>query len=262
MLPVLRLWGYSLSTYVLMTALACAVFWVLFARDLKKDVPVPMRILLPPLVAVSALIGARLLHAALNPGRYGPEYPVWSLRCERFCLMGGLILGMLVLYAVCHELELPFFRVSDDLTTGAGAALAILKAGCFLNGCCTGKPTTSVFGVVFPAREALYDLLNTPPEARRLWPVQLFECIAYLLGIAVLLIVANKKKLPEGTRFLSYAAYVSAIRLCLHPLRELTVTAAKIFYPVLYLILLIVSGCLLIRQIRRETKERGPSPAS
>ena len=252
MFPVIRVGGLSLSTYVLTAVLACAVFWATFAFALKKDVPGGKRFLLPPAVILSALVGARLLHAALNPNRYGPNYPVWALRYERLCLMGGLVLGMLMLYALCRELDLPFYRIADGLTPGAGLTLGMLKIGCFLNGCCGGKPTASPLGVVFPAREAIYDLLNTPEAARRVWPVQLFECAAYLIGIAALLGFARKKRLPDGARFLVYAVYVTAVRLCLHPLRETTLTAvtANIVYPAFYLTVLAAAAILLIRRFR------------
>ena len=256
MLPVIHLFGIPVSAYLLAASLACASFWVLSALELRRDVPGRIRLLLPPAVILSALVGARILHAALNPFRYGSGYPIWTARYERLCLMGGLVLGTLVLYAVCHELELPFFKAADDLTAGAGTALTLLKLGCFLNGCCVGVPTAGAFGMVFPAREPLYDLLRAPPEARRVWPVPLFECAAYLIGIAVLLLIARKRRLPDGTRFLVYALYVTAVRLAVHPLRDYAGTAAKIVSPILYVADLLVLSVLLIRQIRRGRGER------
>ena len=251
MYPVIRVFGRAFSAYVLLSGAACAVFWILFSRALRRDVSLPRRILLPPAVILSSLTGARLFHAALHPTLYGPGYPVWTLRFERLYLMGGLILGAAVLYAVCHEAKLPFPRISDDLTPAAGCALVLLKAGCFLNGCCGGKPTAGPFGMVFPARAVFYDLMHTPEEARRVWPVQLFECAAYLLGIAALLFFSRKRRLPDGGRFLLYAAYVSAVRLTLHPLREAVYPAAwVILYPVLYGALLAVSAAWLILRLR------------
>ena len=252
MCPVIRVFGHAFSAYILFSGAACAVFWILFSRALRRDVSGGHRILLPPAVILSSLIGARIFHALLHPTRYGPGYPVWTLRCERLYLMGGLILGMAVLYAVCHEAKLPFLRISDDVTPAAGFALVLLKAGCFLNGCCGGKPTTSPLGMVFPARAIFYDLMHTTGEARRVWPVQLFECAACFLGITALLLFSKKGKLPEGGRFLLYAAYVSAVRLTLHPLREAVYPAAwTILYPVLYGALLTASSIWLIRLLRR-----------
>ena len=255
MLPVIHLFGFPLSSYALAAALAGILFWLLSARALRREIVSGTRILLPPAVLLSAPVGARLLHAVLNPGRYGPGYPVWSLRYDRLCLMGGLVLGTLVLYAVCRELDLPFFRVFDAVTPGTGIALTVLKAGCFLNGCCAGSQTASRLGMVFPAHEVVYDLLNAPPEARRVWPVQLFECAAYLAGIAMLLLLAGKRSLPEGVRSLAYALWVIAVRAALHPLRAATLSpAAKVFYPVLYPLLFVLLAAILIRQLRRTTR--------
>ncbi|MBE6724820.1 MAG: hypothetical protein E7576_06425 [Ruminococcaceae bacterium] len=253
MCPVIRVFGQTFSAYLLFGGAACAAFWILFSHALRRDLSGRRRFLLPPAVILASLLGARLFHAALHPTRYGPGYPIWTLRFERLYLMGGLILGAAVLYAVCHEAKLPFSRISDDLTPAAGCALVLLKVGCFLNGCCGGKPTTSPFGMVFPARAVFYDLMHTPEEARRVWPVQLFECAAYLLGIAALLLFSKKRNLPDGGRFLLYAAYVSAVRLTLHPLREAVYPAAwKILYPALYGALLAISAVwLILRMCRR-----------
>ena len=254
MLPVIHLFGISVPTYPVMGGIACAVFWLMFTKALRRDIRGRIRFILPPAVIISALIGARLPHAAVNPNRYGANYPIWKLSYERMYLMGGIILGMAVLYILCQELDLPFLRISDDLTFGAGMAMVILKAGCFLNGCCGGKPSGR-FGVVFPARSAIYDILNTSSELRKVLPVQLFECIAYLIGVIVLLVIVRKYKLPEGCRFLIYAVYVSMVRLILHPLRETTYPDIwNMVYPVLYIIILAFSAGLVIRLLYRHKK--------
>jgi phosphatidylglycerol:prolipoprotein diacylglycerol transferase len=83
--------------------------------------------------------------------------------------------------------------------------LAVGRLGCFANGCCTGLPTDSPFGVRFPARPGL-----------TVWPSQLFESTAALL-IGAALIAIEWYRLRRGSSsdraiifpvfLISYGAY-------------------------------------------------------
>ena len=105
-----------------------------------------------------------------------------------------------------------------------------------------------------------FDILDVVYLAAILFFVFIFlrqrRVSGYLIGIAVLLLIVRKRRLPDGTRFLVYALYVTAVRLAVHPLRDYAGTAAKIVSPILYVADLLVLSVVMIRQSCRGRGER------
>jgi phosphatidylglycerol:prolipoprotein diacylglycerol transferase len=84
--------------------------------------------------------------------------------------------------------------------------------GCFLAGCCYGRPTHSALGVVFPDPETPAGHLCR--IGGPIHPVQLYEA-AGLLGIAALLVALAPRlaRRPAGTLFLVYLVAYALLRL-------------------------------------------------
>jgi phosphatidylglycerol:prolipoprotein diacylglycerol transferase len=85
--------------------------------------------------------------------------------------------------------------------------LAIARIGCFLNGCCPGKPTDGFLGVKFPPDSfAGYFFPGV-----KLLPTQLFESMAGLM-IFLLLIFLERLKSFQGHVFWLMLIFYSAWR--------------------------------------------------
>jgi phosphatidylglycerol:prolipoprotein diacylglycerol transferase len=113
---------------------------------------------------------------------------------------GGFLGGLLAGWLYVRAKRLDFLRVTDQFVPFLALGHAVGRLGCFLNGCCYGRPTTAWCGVVFPGRQeavvptqliefgALLVLyaslrrLQRPPVLRRRG--LLFGC--YLAGYATL----------------------------------------------------------------------------
>ena len=72
------------------------------------------------------------------------------------------------------------------------------RIGCFLAGCCYGKPTNSMLGVTFTDQACYASPLNTP-----LFPTQLMEAL-YIFLVMVILFFLKSKKQFHGQLFLLY----------------------------------------------------------
>jgi phosphatidylglycerol:prolipoprotein diacylglycerol transferase len=74
-------------------------------------------------------------------------FAIWQGGLE---LLGGVVLAIAVIifYLVYHKL--PVRKYLDILAVGLMLALVFGRIGCFLNGCCYGKPTDLPWGVRFP----------------------------------------------------------------------------------------------------------------
>jgi len=80
-------------------------------------------------------------------GHLSGVFAVWNGGLE---LLGGILvaIGVILFYIWYHKL--PMRHYLDVLAIGLVAALAFGRIGCFLNGCCYGKPTELPWGVRFP----------------------------------------------------------------------------------------------------------------
>lgn len=107
-------------------------------------------------------------------------------------LLGGFLAGLLFVW----RNRLPLVRLLDAVAPALVLGEGFTRIGCFLNGCCFGKPTGSIFGVVFPPNSAAG--ATFPNQA--IHPTQLYSSFAgfVLFGLALLL---ERKRLKPGVLF-------------------------------------------------------------
>ena len=253
--PLITLFGAELSAYALFGGLAAAAAFLLALPFLRRmGLSRWQAAVLPILMAVGFLIGARLWNVAVNPTVY-PQVQTWyALRFAGLSLYGGLLGAGLVLAVVPKLWKQSVWRAFDAMVVPGGAALCIARVGCFLAGCCGGRKTDSIFGLVFPSKEAarqtLQAILPFFPESYAVHPTQLYELAGAALGLVLLpllLRAAFRKRRPaDGTFFLLFAAWFSAVRLAVLPLRALTYADVikTVIYPLIYLAAILL-GILL-----------------
>ena len=63
---------------------------------------------------------------------------------------GGIIVGALVGILYCRIKKLPCWEYFDLLAPSIAVAQGFGRIGCFLAGCCYGRPTDTFWGVTFP----------------------------------------------------------------------------------------------------------------
>lgn len=160
-----------------------------------------------------AIVGGKLLYWAVS----WRDILNGDLRLIRdirfgFVYFGGL-LGVFaagVWYKRRHNLV--FMKIADYFSTALPVGHAIGRLGCFMAGCCAGRPTEMPWGVRFthPASLVHHALRGTP-----LHPTQLYEAGANIL-IAVLLYRllgrVRTGRLAQGTVFVTYLALYSVAR--------------------------------------------------
>lgn len=224
-------------------------------------------------VLAAGVVGARLFHAVTNLQLYAAEPArLWALDATGFALYGGLVTGALAGVGLAGGMRLPAWRLADAAAVGMGLGIAINRVGCFLQGCCYGRPTTLPWGVVFPtgspawARQMvegdpnvggdglLANLLGTGSALSNhpVQPTQLYELLAALAAVG-LVVFMLRRNAPAGTPFLGAALWFTAFRMANAQLRwtPTTLTAPDWFYPAFYLTLLtLFAGLLAWRLIR------------
>ena len=128
-----------------------------------------------------------------------------------FVVYGGIVCGLGAAYLYCRKRSLPFLRWVDCFIPCVALAQGFGRIGCFLAGCCFGKPTESFLGVTFPAG-------SMAPAGIPLWPVQLFSAAGdFLLAGALLLL--EKKRRGDGLLAGAYLLLYSIGRFLIEFLR-------------------------------------------
>jgi len=104
---------------------------------------------------------------------------------------GGLLGGGLavVVYLLVYRLDLA--RFVDCAAPALAVGHALGRIGCFMAGCCWGRPTSLPWGVRFPASPLL---LGGPPANVPVHPVQLYEAGAEIVLAAIAWIAMGRLK--------------------------------------------------------------------
>jgi phosphatidylglycerol:prolipoprotein diacylglycerol transferase len=101
---------------------------------------------------VAGVVGARLFYVIHYPDRFKDNllsvFYIWEGGLE---LLGGVFAAFLVIFLYLRRRKLPVRQYFDILAVGLMLALCFGRIGCFLNGCCFGKPADVPWAVRFPA---------------------------------------------------------------------------------------------------------------
>lgn len=154
---------------------------------------------------VAGVIGSRLFYVVFYDWSYYAANPleIFSLRNGGFdglMWYGGFFGGALAFYAYVRWRKLSFWNMADLLAPYLALGYALVRIGCFLNGCCYGVPTNLPWGVVFP-------LLDDLPRH----PTQLYSTVINL-GIFALLLKLYRHRTYHGEVFLAYLGLYSLYR--------------------------------------------------
>ena len=112
---------------------------------------------------------------------------------------GGLMMALLFSVVYLRRVRLNFWKVGDAVGPGAALGHAVGRIGCFLGGCCYGRPSGFFWAVKFPHL------------SQKVHPTQLYESGLNLLNFVFLLALFRKKKF-NGQVFCVYIINYSLIR--------------------------------------------------
>ena len=95
-------------------------------------------------------------------GDFAGVFAVWRGGLE---FLGGVIPAIVFLLLYLRHRGLPVRRYFDIMAIGLMVGLSFGRIGCFLNGCCFGRPTEVPWAVRFPYRSYAYlSQINADPK--------------------------------------------------------------------------------------------------
>lgn len=197
----------QIRSYGFMLALSFLAGMYLAARRAKRAGIEPQHILdLSVYIILAAVVGSRLLYVVFHLDEFSSPLEFFALWRGGATFYGGMLAAMLVSYAFLSRKRLSFLQVADVIAPSIALGLALTRVGCFLSGCCYGKPTTLAWGVTFPpdsaaghsAAQAAYALGLTTVA---LHPTQLYASAYGLVILAALLVLEPRLGARRGATF-------------------------------------------------------------
>jgi phosphatidylglycerol---prolipoprotein diacylglyceryl transferase len=209
--PELWQWGpIHLRSYGVMLAIAFLVgTWIATreARRLRLDEDRVVTMILVTLVA--GVLGARLLYVLEHVDEFRREWgSVFALWQGGLTLYGGVVAGTLGGLLTARRLGLPMWLAADALTPSVALGTMFGRVGCFLNGCCYGRPTRMPWGVVFPPDS----YAGVEFGSARLPPSQLYAAFAGLVLFLIFWALRTRVRVP-GVLFWSFIAAFAVVRI-------------------------------------------------
>ena len=218
MYPIIAKFGpVTIYSYGLLVAIAF-LFGIFIARleARRKNIKPDLLYDLSLYLIIGSLLGGRLYYLIFFNPQVFIKAPISILKVWKGGLaihgavFGGIVAGLL--FSKIHKAS--FWKLADIVAPSIILGQAIGRIGCFLNSCCFGVPTESMFGVKFP-KGTLPDLAY---NGLAVHPTQLYELFFSMIGFFVLW-SARKKIKFDGGLFLLYLMMYNCIRIFVSSLR-------------------------------------------
>jgi len=200
-------WGelplYSYSVMVVVAYFAGTAYAYFEAKRLGEN---PEKVLdLSFYFFLAGILGARLLEVIVNWPRFASSpldiFKIWEGGLTYY---GGFIASIIASLVFIRYHKLPLRKWADLLAPVAMIALGFGRIGCFLNGCCYGRPAPHLpWAVTFPPGR-----LPAPLDGLPLHPTQLYESLIAFVIAGITIALERRPHRPGvvlWTMFLLYA---------------------------------------------------------
>ncbi len=236
MYPILFQFGpLKVYSYGLMVALAFIVATYLAKLEASRKNIDPDKILnLSIWLVISGILGGRIFYVLQNLTYYFKyPYQIFMLNRGGLSFYGGFGLAVIGAIIFLKRENLPLSKTLDIVAPYLALGQSIGRIGCFLNGCCYGKPTNFFFAVYFPEEFV----------ARH--PTQLYASLNLLLIFIIL-------RVSRAPSFLLYCLLYSGSRFFIEYFRgdNLPVFATFTIHQLISVGIFITSGLFLWKRWR------------
>jgi phosphatidylglycerol:prolipoprotein diacylglycerol transferase len=206
--PVLfHVGGLSVYSYGFMIALGAIAGVSYMAVQGKKEAGLTFdqANMLFLLLFLAAFVGGKFFLFLEDP-KLHLSNPINLIKGRGFVFYGSFIFAVPLMIWFFKRNKLNTYVMLDVMAITTCLVHIFGRLGCFLAGCCYGKPTDSVFGLVFND-----PLCFAEPNDVPLHPTQLYESFYIFLVMLVLLALRNRRQF-YGQLFLLYLMLYAAGR--------------------------------------------------
>jgi phosphatidylglycerol---prolipoprotein diacylglyceryl transferase len=149
------------------------------------------------LLVLAGFVGGKFFMLFESPSYYF-QHPGHLFSGSGFVFYGSFLFAIPCMLWYFRKNKIPTLGMLDIMAPVTCIVHGFGRIGCFMAGCCYGKPTLSSFGVIFTDAKCQAEPLNT-----RLYPTQLMEAGLIFIILGALLLLRHRKKF-DGQLFLIY----------------------------------------------------------
>lgn len=162
-------------------------------------------------VIIAALVGAKALLFIVDFRYFTSSWDSFmTLVRSGGVFYGGLIAAVVVCIYQLRKHKLPLWTSGDLFAPGIALGYMVGRLGCLLAGCCYGRPTDVAWAVTFTDAAAAANV-GTPLNVA-LHPTQLYESLAGLVILVVLLVTEGRGRSFPGRTFWRFVLMYSVLR--------------------------------------------------
>jgi phosphatidylglycerol:prolipoprotein diacylglycerol transferase len=199
---ILEIGPIVIGSYAIMLTLAFLIGTIVAARRAKKCGILPHEIVtLVVIIIIASIIGSRALFILEHFHVFLKDpisiFYVWEGGLSYY---GGLLLAIIAFTWWLKSKNISALRMLDIFSPSVTLGFFFVRIGCFLNGCCFGKPTDVPWGVVFPPESPAGQVYKDTP----IHPSQLYSSLSGLLGFFVLLGIEKRFRLDRRAGLLFF----------------------------------------------------------
>ena len=200
--------GFFVPDYAVALSVAIVVCLYLTIKQAERAGLEPEKVYRACIITIAvALASARLYVVLEHPDDYSQQpleiFQIWKGGLSSYgAYLGG---GLAAIFAARWQ-RLSTGKFLDSCAPYIALSISIGRIGCFLNGCCHGKPSTLPWAMRFPEDSGPYfnqlhqGLIAPHQLSLPVHPTQLYESL-FALGIFLLLLRCRKSLKRDGELF-------------------------------------------------------------
>ncbi len=214
--PILfKLGPFEIRSWGVMFAISCVVgIWFAQRRAKHQGINPNLIMNLALIIIGSALVGSRLFYVAFHWEEFAlhpldiisPYQSTGQWGIGGLSMVGGIAFSILTSLFYLHLKGENIWKITDIVAPSFPLGIFFTRIGCFLNGCCFGRPSSSPFAVTFPVQSPAGLIY----PHRSLHPTQLYSSLYGLGGFFLLLYLERHKSFSGFTTWLMIGFYCVA----------------------------------------------------
>ena len=206
---LLHIYGpFAIQSYGFFIALGVLLCFYLLSKDLKLKSIIPHNKLLTcfQLGFVSAIFGGRFLYFITQQEQFHSLLDFFFIWRGGLSILGALVFTIFGLTFYLKKNKIKPLLFFDRVTIYAPLMEAFGRIGCFMSGCCYGRPTSHLWAITYN------DVDSKAPLYIAIHPTQIYSSLLLFAVFFFLYFYLQKKHVKTGVIFSTYLCMISAIR--------------------------------------------------